>query len=108
MKWYDNLYIGESIRGKEKRIRWKLEHNKITLSIYVITLASNPNNLLDMIPSKDLLQKSYPKQHLKIIGLAKGYEEGIDLICQIIQETYEKTGNTDVYSYLKEKRGLPL
>ncbi len=105
MKWYDKLYIGESIKGKEKRIRWKIEHNAGMLSVYVITLASNPDNLLDMISSKELMQRAYPKEALRIIGLAGGYDEGIRLIAQIIDDTYQNTGDTDVYNYLKEMRG---
>jgi hypothetical protein len=51
------------------------------------------------------MQKAYPKDDLKIIGLAKGYKEGIDLIRQIMDETYRATGGVDVYAYLKEARG---
>jgi hypothetical protein len=105
MKWYDNLYVGESLKGKERRIRWKIEHRAGTLSIYVIAFASNPDNLLDMIPATDLMQKAYPKDNLKIIGLAKGYDEGLDVITRIIDETYQATGDVDIYSYLKEIRG---
>jgi hypothetical protein len=42
---------------------------------------------------------------LKIIGLAKGYKEGVDLITQIIDETFRATGGVDVYRYLEEARG---
>lgn len=105
MKWYDKLYIGESLQGKEKRIRWKIEHNAGTLSVYVIALASNPDNLLDMIPAKELLQRGYPKEQLRIIGLAGGYDEGVGLITKIIDEAYQTTGDTDIYAYLKENRG---
>jgi hypothetical protein len=65
MKWYDNLYVGESIKGKEKRIKWKIEHRAGMVSIYVITFASNPDNLLDMIPARELMQKAYPKDDLQ-------------------------------------------
>jgi hypothetical protein len=51
------------------------------------------------------MQKSYPKDNLKIIGLAKGYDEGLDVITKIIDETYQATGDVDIYSYLKEIRG---
>lgn len=105
MKWYDKLYVGESIKGKEARIKWNINHNAGTISIYVIALASNPDNLLDMIPARELMQKGYPKQNLRIIGLAKGYDEGVEVITQIIHDTYQNTGNVDVYSYLKETRG---
>jgi hypothetical protein len=105
MKWYDNLYVGESLKGKEKRIRWKIEHRAGTVSIYVIAFASNPDNLLDMIPARELMQRAYPKENLRIIGLAKGYKEGLSVITRIIDETYRATGDVDVYTYLKETRG---
>lgn len=62
MEWYDELYVGESIRQKEKKIRWKIRHNAGQINIYVITLASNPQNLLDIIPSHELLQKGYRRR----------------------------------------------
>lgn len=104
MKWYDPLYVGESISGKENRLKWKIEHNWLTLSIYVIAFASNPDNLLDLIPAKELLQRGYPKKELHIIGLAKGYDEAVDLTVQIIDEVYKKTGAVDVRRYLGQVR----
>ena len=50
MKWYDDLYVGESIVHKTNKIKWKIIHNAWQINIYVITLASSENNLLDIIP----------------------------------------------------------
>ena len=72
MKWYDDLYVGESIVHKTNKIKWKIRHNAGQINIYVITLASSEKNLLDIIPSHELLQKGYPKKQLYVIGLAKG------------------------------------
>ena len=72
MKWYDNLYIGESIGKKAGRIKWKINHNAGTLFVHVITLPSNKHNLLDIIPARELLQNGYPKRNLKIIGIEIG------------------------------------
>lgn len=104
MRWYHNLYLGSSIAHKAEKIKWKIRHNAGQIDIYVITLASNPKNLLDMIPAQELMQKAYPKENLYIIGLARGYEEAIELIRQIIDEVYQKTGVFSVSSYLKEKK----
>lgn len=104
MKWYENLYVGESIADKAGRIKRKIEHNGITPSVYLVTLPSNPANLLDIIPARDLLQPGYPKQDLHIIGLAKGYDEAIGLVQQMIEEALQKTGTTDIVSYLKNER----
>ena len=83
MKWYEDLFVGESVTGKIKKIKWKIEHNAGMLHTYIITFPSNEENLLDIIPTRELLQKGYPKKNL---------------------ETYENTGKTDVKSYLKSKR----
>lgn len=49
MKWYDDLYVGESIVHKTNKIKWKIRHNAGQINIYVITLASGEKNLLDII-----------------------------------------------------------
>ena len=75
----------------------------------MIALASNPENLFDIIPSWELMQKHYPKRQLVIIGLAKGWEEAVEVVKQIITEIYERTGGFDVRNYLSiqstESRG---
>ena len=49
MKWYRKLYVSESIGDKVGRIKWKINHNAGTVSVYVIAFASNPDNLLDSV-----------------------------------------------------------
>lgn len=102
MKWYDRLYLGDSVRNPHK-IKWKINHNAGTIDIYVIAFASNEKNLLDVIPSWELMQRGYPgKDQMKIIGLAKGREEAFMLVRAIVDEVYQNTGNTDIKAYLKE------
>lgn len=109
MRWYDDLYVGESIIHKKSKIKWKILHNAGQINIYVITLASNPKNLLDIIPSQELLQKAYPKKDLYVVGLAKGYDEALEVAASIVDEVYQKTGGFAVADYLflkqKEKMG---
>ena len=108
MKWYDDLYVGESIVHKTNKIKWKIRHNAGQINIYVITLASGEKNLLDIIPSHELLQKGYPKKQLYVIGLAKGvtFERGtaVEVAASVIDEVYRQTGAFEVASYLREKR----
>ncbi len=106
MKWYEDLYVGESIVHKTSKIKWKIRHNAGQLNIYVITLASNPANLLDIIPAQELMQKAYPKKDLFVIGLAKGYTEAMDVVVSIIDEVYRQTGAFAVKDYLLQKGRL--
>ena len=104
MKWYENLYVGESIRHKTDRIKWKINHNVGQIDIYVITIASNPQNLLDIIPAQELMQKGYPKKELFVIGLAKGMTDAHEVVKQIIDEVYQNTGGFDILTYLQTKK----
>lgn len=108
MEWYRNLYASDSIGDKVSRIKWKISHNAGTVSVYVIAFASNQNNLLDIIPARELMQKSYPKKDMVIIGLAKGRKDALELVRHIIDETYQNTGTVDVRSYLGETEGSSL
>lgn len=100
MIWYKYLYVSENIAHRKTKIKWKIHHNVGQINIYVITLASGPHNLLEIISASVLMQRAYPKQDLFIVGLAKYEDEARDLAARIIMDVYEKTGNFDVRDYL--------
>lgn len=103
MRWYKDLYTGESIRRRQKKVKWKILHNAGQLHVYVITLASNPENLLDIIPSRELLQKRYPSRTLCVVGLAGSYEEALEVAGHIVSEVYSATGEFDIRGYIRRK-----
>lgn len=103
MKWYKKLYVSESIGKKANRIKWRIDHNAGTVSVYVIALSSNPDNLLDIIPAWNLMQAHYPRENVRIIGLARGYDEALELVRVIVDETYQSTSGVDVRSYLRQR-----
>ena len=39
-----------------------------------------------------------------VIGLAKGYDEAVEVAASVIDEVYRQTGAFEVASYLREKR----
>ena len=104
MEWHKDLYTGESIRGRQKKVKWKIMHNAGQPFVYVLTLASNEENLLDIIPARELLQKHYPKKGLYIVGLAGNYEEALELAGCIVSDVYKATGGFNIRKYLC-KRG---
>lgn len=103
MKWHTDLYMGPSVVHKQKKIKWKIMHNAGQLGIYVIALAANQKNLLDIIPSGELLQKHYPKQELYIVGLAGSYEEALEVAGGIVSEVYRSTGGFALQEYILQK-----
>ncbi len=103
MEWHKELYLGKSVRQRQRKVKWKIMHRAWQLRVYVITFASNEKNLLDIIPSWELMQKHYPKQGLYIIGLAGNYNEALELAGHIINDVYRATGGFDVRGYLRQR-----
>lgn len=104
MIWYKAFYAGESIEHKKEKVKWKILHNAGQLDIYVIALSSNPENLLDIISAKELMQKSYPKKDMLVIGVDKGYDNAIELAGNIIMDVFRKTGSLNVRDYFLEQQ----
>ena len=103
MLFFENLYFGESIAPKADQILKKVNKNKVVSDLYMIALASNPDNMLDIIPEWEVMQKNYPKDSIKVIGLANGKKEAFSLVQFIIEESIQRTGSADVRVYLKER-----
>ncbi len=103
MKYYHNLYLSDSLISKKEEIINKLENNQWQLSKYLLVLSNNKNNHLEFFDSALLLQNVMPKENLFIIGIADSYGSAVDMVQKIIEEVYDKMGNTDIRSYLLNK-----
>ena len=103
MRFVSNLFICDKLEKKQKRTIWKIKHNVYMADVYLIALASNSENLLEVIHTVYLHQKSYPSKELVIVGLAKGYNEALELTKQIIDEVYTKTKGFDVATFFRNK-----
>lgn len=100
MKWYRHLYMGEQARKNKHKIVKKIRYNQPQIDIYVITLAQNQYDLLDIYPAYVLLQKYFQKQEYFIVGIAKGYKEALEVVTRIVMEVYTQTGTFDIKKYI--------
>lgn len=100
MKFYKNLYIGDTITN-EKKIKRKLKRHAKQLKVFVILLASG-NDQLEICHSIVLEQPYYRKKENApyIIGIAGNYEEAVTLVCRIAKEAVTQNGNADLKRYL--------
>ena len=103
MQFMGTLYLGESVSPKEYEIVKKVHSGQVIPNLYLIAFSSNADNMLDLIPEWEALQKGYPKESLKVVGIANGKAEALDLVQRIIEESLQETGSADVRSFLKEK-----
>lgn len=102
MRYYKHLYLADGIKKKEKVIQ-KLEEKKLQMNIHVITLARNEKNQLEIYNSMVFLQPDFPHDDFFVVGLAKGYEDAVEMVEEIAWEVYNKTKGADIRSYILER-----
>lgn len=92
MHWYCHLYVGEKAKRHRFAMIQAIRENRLSPLAYVITPASNGNNLLDIYPAAMLLMPGFPKDDLWILGIASGYWEALELVRKIVDDIYQRTG----------------
>ena len=103
MIWYDDLFVGESISPRrKKRIIRKVNRRSIWGKEYLLTLSSNPDNLLDIISTQVIRQRYYPRRNLVVIGLAGNYDEAIILAGEIVSGIYAVQGNFKLREFFEK------
>lgn len=101
MEFAKRMFVGESYRGKSLGIIKKLLKRKLLLNTYLVCLAENPVDPLEYFDSKQLLQSYYDNAPLYVCGIAKGEEEAVTVIKDII-EASEESGHDTVRSFVEE------
>lgn len=102
IRWADKLYLSEDLIKKKKRIIKSIENNNLNFETYVIMLASNTDNLFDIINTNELQFPYYLKKDNYILGIAGSRGLAMLLVKDMIEEIYNKTGSFLVREYFKE------
>lgn len=100
MELYPRLYVGKDLHDPDKVIHKLKKHAKL-LNAYVITLSRNPVDQLDIYKAGFLSQKYFRQNPPYVIGLAAGYDEAVDLVRQIAEESFAARGDCELKEYLK-------
>lgn len=99
VSWSTKLYIGEKMKKKKDKVISSINNSEVTFGAYCIAFASHPDNLFDIMDANELLFPHYKKTEICIIGLARGKEEALKLVQEIVMEVYGNTGGFDVRTY---------
>lgn len=102
MRFYQHLYMGEQAAGKRFQILQGLRKRSVQPDIYVITLASGGNNLLDIYSCHEFRRPWREAEDLLVVGIAVGHEEACELAGKIVSQVYRKTGGFQVRQYLEK------
>ncbi len=101
IRWSSELYMDDFVRKNPEKWKKKVEQGKLVLSIYCICLASNKENLLDIINCNELLFRHYRNGELYIVGMARSREDAVDLVQDIVEHIYQKTQDVKIREYFE-------
>lgn len=93
------LVISDKLEKKAERIKHKIEQRKLLPNVYLITFSSNEENLFDIMSEKELLFPIYEKVDLCVVGIAKGQEEVVRMVKNMIDQVYQETDGFDVRAF---------
>lgn len=103
LNWYDKLYIGNGLGYfRLKKMKSDLDAGRPVGGCYLVTLASNPVDQLEIISSAYLLQKTLYARTPMVVGIAGSYDDAVQLVVQITEEAVQKLGRADLRAYLQE------
>ena len=102
LKWREDYYVGEGIKDAAKA-RKRIDAGRMVFAGYLVTVSENPGNLLEIVPSYMLIQKSYYARCPEIVGMAKGKDEAIDMGVDIVNYIYGETGAFQVKEYFMNR-----
>ena len=102
MRFYKNLYVSESMTKKKEKVIAKLNKKKYPLNTYVIALIEEGENQLEFYSTLMFRQGSVIDDDIFVVGIAGGYDDALYLVEEIAKEVYEKTGDLDIRSYIRE------
>lgn len=105
LNWYKGLYVGNNAKKKKKKLIRRISQGAGVIDVYLITLAANCRDQLDVFSANELLQKIRRKNCPVIVGLACGYWEALELVETMVRQTYQETGTGNVRKWLEEQIG---
>lgn len=99
--WYEKLYCGEKAAKSRSRLIRRLERGKLEPDVFVLTLPeSKERNLLDIYPAITLKQPHFDGRNKYVVGIARGRDEALDIVNEIVDGMYRNGNNFNIRSYL--------
>ncbi len=97
----DKLYLGESISAKKlDKIKKKLISKPFLANVWLITLAHNPSDQLDLLDARQLIQRHYDDVDFHVYGIAASREEAFSIVERITQDCLAERGDCRLREFL--------
>ena len=101
MRFREQLYIGEGIKTqKVDKLIKKLRSKPESAKVFVITIAGNPKDQLDILDSTELKKHYYITYPPYIVGIANDKSDAFALIERIVNDCLLSRGDCRLKEYL--------
>ena len=95
-----HVYIGESIRREAPRMLRAAKRGKVPQDCWLITLAENPGDELEIIHSYFMKLELVSRKLPKIVGIAGTRGEAFDLLLEMTKDCFRERGDACLKEYL--------
>lgn len=99
--WSQRMYVGEGAAEIKEQLCSDIESVQVLgyKKEYLVVLALNRQNLMEMLPVKDLAFSYYQEKRLHAVGLAADKAEATELVRRIVQDMAMEQGNMNVWQF---------
>ena len=99
MRWHPNLYLDDRIREHPRAVIEKIEQGDYG-SRYVITLAYNGKDQLDIRPAASLARSYLREGGPLIVAVCSGKKEAMRMLERMVQDCCRQTGDVNLREWL--------
>ncbi|MCR5691636.1 MAG: hypothetical protein K6G62_05400 [Eubacterium sp.] len=86
IRWYEKLYMDKKVSKHPKRAMRRVEAKKLWKNYFALTLAGNPDNLFEIIETREMFFRHNRQRELYIFGLASSKKNAIKILRDIFEE----------------------
>ena len=103
LKIYSNIFMDDDVEIKPTCSKKSLLRYGKKLKYYAICIATNPENLLDIIRFGELEFNYYKERKMYIIGVASSKENARYLVADIIQKVYNESNGFNCREFFEKE-----
>lgn len=107
LKWYKELYIGKHAEKRIDRLRSRIDRGKRLPRVWLISLASNGRDQLDIFDARSLYQPAFRARCPMIVGVASDYSEALELVIRMADDVYLGRGDGNIRAWLEGREEHP-
>lgn len=96
-------YISKSIK-KPKKVLDQINKGKLKLTYFVITL-DKATEQISIYPGFIFKQKYYQDLPMEVVGLADSYDNALELVRLMVEDTFAANGNCNIIDFYKSNQG---